>query len=111
MNNKFKDWIRATKKDPESLASAKQFLQLLLLSDDENILNICSEIIVILNYLNSDDDTVSLALESSVAALIKLLSGGSDQNNSFDISNMRSIFSNKEQIQKELEKEEKFLIL
>lgn len=102
MNNKFKDWIRATKKDPESLASAKQFLQILLLSDDENVLNICSEIIVILNYLESDDDTVTLAIESSVSSLIKLLASGSDPNNSFDISNMRDIFSNKESIEKEL---------
>lgn len=95
IENQFKEWIKATKKDKESVENTKKFLQLLLLSEDEPVLEIASEIIVILKYLDSDDDTVSLALESSVAALIKLLAGGPTETNSFDIAQMRNIFNNK----------------
>ncbi|WP_297518543.1 hypothetical protein [uncultured Clostridium sp.] len=93
MNNEFKNWIQATKKDEESIKTTKTFLKLVLLSTDNTMIEHQSEAQLILDYLDSDELEVPRRVEMSVANILKMLSGGVDANKNFEISNLRKSFN------------------
>lgn len=95
MSNEFKKWIEATKKDEENLNTTKTFLKLVLLSTDETMVEHQSEAQLILDYLNSDETEVPRRVEMSVANILKMLSGGVDPENNFELSNLRKSFEKK----------------
>ncbi|MGL4760340.1 MAG: hypothetical protein ACRC6T_07555 [Sarcina sp.] len=92
MSNEFKNWIESTKKDEESLKTTKTFLKLMLLSTDDAMVEHQSEAQLVLDYLDSDETEVPRRVEISVANILKLLAGGVDPNNSFELSNLRKAF-------------------
>lgn len=95
MTTDFKSWIQATKSDEKNLELTKTFLRVLLLSTEDEYVEHYSEIQILLNYLESDETEVSRRVEMSVANLLKLLAGGNDPNNNYQLSNLRTMFENK----------------
>lgn len=95
MNNEFKNWISATKKDEESLRSLKTFLKLILLSTEDKMIEHQSEAQLILNYLESDEIEVPRRVEMSVVNILKMIAGDSDPNNELELFNIRKAFEEK----------------
>ena len=95
MSNNFKSWIQATKNDTKNLELTKTFLRVLLLSTDNEVVEHYSEITLLLNYLESDETEVSRHVEISTANILKLLAGGIDPENSFQLTNLRNSFKEK----------------
>lgn len=95
MTTDFKSWIQATKNDKENLELTKTFLRVLLLSTEDEFVEHYSEIQLLLDYLESDELEVPRRVEMSVANILKLLAGGNDPDRTYELSNLRKMFENK----------------
>lgn len=95
MTTDFKSWIQATKSDKENLELTKTFLRVLLLSTEDEFVEHYSEIQLLLDYLESDELEVPRRVEMSVANILKLLAGGNDPDRTYELSNLRKMFENK----------------